>query len=68
MAKQYVVIRGQIEKGKEVLAKRGQPYKPKNEAEKERLVKAGVIAEAPGSQKAPEPEATPTPNQGTGGE
>jgi cytochrome c-type biogenesis protein CcmE len=53
MAKQFVVIRGQIEKGKEVLAKRGQPYKPKNKAEEDRLLKAGVIAEAPVSQKAP---------------
>lgn len=67
MAKQYVVIRGQIEKGNEVLAKLGQPYKPKNRAEEDRLVEAGVIAEAPGSQKAPEPEANPIPNQGAGG-
>ncbi|WGI23634.1 hypothetical protein QEN58_09715 [Halomonas alkaliantarctica] len=68
MAKQFVVIRGQIEKGKEVLAKRGQPYKPKNKAEEDRLLKAGVIAEAPVSQKAHEPESNPALNQGTGGE
>jgi cytochrome c-type biogenesis protein CcmE len=68
MAKQFVVIRGQIEKGKEVLAKRGQPYKPKNKAEEDRLVKAGVIGEAPGSQKASEPEGNQEPTQGAGGE
>ena len=68
MAKQFVVMRGQIEKGKEVLAKRGQPYKPKNKAEEDRLVKAGVIGEAPGLQKVPEPEANSVLNQGAGGE
>ncbi|WKD26592.1 hypothetical protein NDQ72_10950 [Halomonas sp. KG2] len=44
-AKQYVVVRGQIEKGKEVLAKQGEPYKPQNAAEEKRLLDAGVIAE-----------------------
>lgn len=63
MAKQYVVIRGQIEKGSEVLAKRGQPYKPKNAAEEKRLVDAGVIALASGSES----EDKPAP-QGPGGE
>ena len=42
-AKQYLVARGQIEKGKEVLAKQGEPYKPQNAAEEKRLVDAGVI-------------------------
>ena len=74
-AKQYVVVRGQIEKGKEVLAKLGQPYKPKDAAEEQRLVDAGVIAElgAPakgkGTSKAkrspPPPE---TPPGGAGGD
>lgn len=68
MAKQYVVIRGQIEKGNEVLAKLGQPYKPKNKPEEDRLVKAGVIGEAPGAQKASELDTDPSANQGTGGE
>lgn len=67
MAKQYVVIRGQIEKGNEVLAKLGQPYKPKNKPEEDRLVKAGVIGEAPGSQKAAEPDTDPSASQGAGG-
>lgn len=68
-AKQYVVARGQIEKGKEVLAKLGQPYKPKDAAEEKRLVDAGVIAElgAPakgkGSSKA---KRSSTPPGGTG--
>lgn len=44
-AKQYVVARGQIEKGKKVLAKQGEPYKPQNAAEEKRLLDAGVIAE-----------------------
>jgi len=68
MAKQYVVIRGQIEKGNEVLAKLGQPYKPKNRAEEDRLVKAGVIGEAPGSLKAAESDTDPSTSQGAGGE
>lgn len=54
MAKQYIVARGQIEKGKEVLAKRGQTYKPKNAAEEKRLVALGVIAEAAGQSQAEE--------------
>lgn len=67
MAKQYVVIRGQIEKGNEVLAKLGQPYKPKNKPEEDRLVKAGVIGEAPGSQNAAETDIDPSTSQGKGG-
>jgi hypothetical protein len=67
MAKQYIVIRGQIEKrteaGSAVVAKRGQPYKPKNDAEEKRLVAAGIIALASGS----EPEDKPA-LQGQGGE
>lgn len=63
MAKQYIVIRGQIEKGAEVVAKRGQPYKPKNAAEEKRLLDAGVIAQAPGG----ETEEKPAP-QSQGGE
>ena len=55
MAKQYIVIRGQIEKGSEVLAKRGQPYKPKNAAEEKRLLDAGIIALAAGSDAKDEP-------------
>lgn len=50
-AKQYVVTRGQIEKGKEVLAKKGEPYKPQNAAEEKRLLDAGVIAELGASAK-----------------
>ena len=70
--KQYVVVRGQIEKGKEVLAKQGEPYKPKDAAEEKRLLEAGVIAElgAPAKGKgnskakrpAPPPEAPPGGN------
>lgn len=74
-AKQYVVARGQIEKGKEVLAKLGEPYKPKDAAEEKRLLDAGVIAElgAPakgkGSSKAKRSQAPPeTPPGGTGGD
>lgn len=69
MAKQYVVARGQIEKGKEVLAKQGDPYKPKNAAEEKRLLDAGVITEVGGKQKAePKKPADPVPPAGgTGG-
>lgn len=72
-AKQYVVARGQIEKGKEVLAKQGEPYKPQNAAEEKRLLDAGVIAElgAPakgkGASKAKRSPTPPeTPSGGTG--
>ncbi|WP_447043963.1 hypothetical protein [Vreelandella sp. H-I2] len=74
-AKQYVVARGQIEKGKEVLAKQGEPYKPKDATEEKRLVDAGVIAElgAPakgkGTSKAKRSPTPPeTPPGGTGGD
>ncbi|WP_278369513.1 hypothetical protein [Vreelandella titanicae] len=74
-AKQYVVARGQIEKGKEVLAKLGELYKPKDAAEEKRLVDAGVIAElgAPakgkGTSKAKRSAIPPeTPPGGTGGD
>lgn len=74
-AKQYVVARGQIEKGKEVLAKQGDPYKPQNAVEEKRLVDAGVIAElgAPakgkGTSKAKRTPASPeTPPGGAGGD
>lgn len=74
-AKQYVVARGQIEKGKEVLAKQGEPYKPKDGAEEKRLVDAGVIAElgAPakgkGTSKAKRSATPPEmPLGGTGGD
>lgn len=65
-AKQYVVTRGQIEKGKEVLAKLGEPYKPKDAAEEKRLVDAGVIAElgAPAKGKVTsKAKRSPAPNQ-----
>lgn len=45
MAKQYVVARGQIEDGKKVLARRGERYTPKTNAERDRLLSRGVIAE-----------------------
>lgn len=76
-AKQYVVARGQIEKGKEVIAKLGQPYKPKDEAEEKRLVDAGIIAELGAPQKGKSPRKakrspsvppTLTPPGGTGGD
>lgn len=74
-AKQYLVARGQIEKGKEVLAKQGEPYKPQNAAEEKRLVDAGVITElgAPakgkGTSKAKRSPTPPeTPPGGTGDE
>ncbi|RUR51414.1 hypothetical protein [Vreelandella populi] len=72
-AKQYVVTRGQIEKGKEVLAKQGEPYKPQNAAEEKRLLDAGVIAElgAPvkgkGRGKGSESPPPPVPPIPTGG-
>lgn len=51
MAKQYIVQRGQIEQGNEVLARKGEIYKPKNQADADRLIEAGIIAEA--ASKAP---------------
>ncbi|CAO1663506.1 hypothetical protein NYA30BAC_01980 [Halomonas sp. NYA30] len=68
MAKQFIVTRGQIEKGKSVLAKEGQIYKPKNKAEEDRLLEAGVIGEAPSASPAAEPEPEPEPGVGKGGE
>ncbi|WP_447956507.1 hypothetical protein [Vreelandella sp. EE7] len=50
-AKQYVVTRGQIEKGNEVLAKQGEPYKPQNAIEEKRLLDSGLIAELGASVK-----------------
>lgn len=67
MAKQYVVARGQIEKGKEVLAKQGETYKPRNAAEEKRLVEAGVLTEVEGRAKAAKP-ADPQPPAGGAGE
>lgn len=66
MAKQFIVTRGQIEKGKSVLAKEGQIYKPKNKAEEGRLLEAGVIGEAPSEPQAAGPE--PDPGAGKGDE
>lgn len=74
MAKQFIVARGQIEKGREVLAKQGDPYKPKNAAEEKRLLDAGVITEVGGKQKAepkkpvePKKPADPVPPAGGAG-
>ena len=67
MAKQYVVARGQIEKDKEVLAKQGEPYKPRNAAEEKRLVEAGVLTEVKGRAKAAKPD-DPQPPAGGAGE
>lgn len=68
MAKQFVVARGQIEKGREVLAKQGDPYKPKNAAEEKRLLEAGVITEVGGKQKAEPKKPDPVPPaSGAGG-
>ncbi|TFH84774.1 hypothetical protein EQG41_20415 [Billgrantia azerbaijanica] len=64
MAKQYIVARGQIEKGKQVLARRGEPYTPKNAAERDRLLAAGVIVEPRTKAKAAEP--APTAGGGAG--
>ncbi|RXE48707.1 hypothetical protein [Chromohalobacter israelensis] len=44
----FVVARGQIEKGKDVVARKGDGYKPKNAAERDRLVAAGVLVETDG--------------------
>jgi hypothetical protein len=44
MAK-YIVSRGQIEKGREVIAKQGDAYTPRNAAERDRLLAAGIITE-----------------------
>lgn len=68
MAEQYIVIRGQIENGNEVLAKRGQIYDPKNDQEKNRLKKLGVIELAPGSPPEPEASSKQAPKQASGSE
>jgi len=44
MSQQFVVVRGQIEEGKKVLAKQGSTFEPRNKEEKERLLASGVIA------------------------
>lgn len=44
MSQQFVVVRGQIEEGRKVLAKQGSTFEPRNKEEKERLLSAGVIA------------------------
>lgn len=44
MSQQFVVVRGQIEEGKKVLAKQGSPFTPRNKEEQERLLASGVIA------------------------
>lgn len=44
MSQQFVVVRGQIEEGKTVLAKQGSPFTPRNKEEQERLLASGVIA------------------------
>lgn len=51
MAKQFIVARGQIERGLAVIASAGEAYKPKNAAEEKRLLDAGVIAEGGGVKK-----------------
>ncbi|UTD54927.1 hypothetical protein [Halomonas sp. MS1] len=44
MSQQFVVVCGQIEEGKKVLAKQGSPFTPRNKEEQERLLASGVIA------------------------
>ncbi|WP_339118563.1 hypothetical protein [Halomonas sp. BMC6] len=44
MSQQFLVVRGQIEEGKKVLAKQGSPFTPRNKEEQERLLASGVIA------------------------
>ncbi|XKE45748.1 hypothetical protein LG302_00985 [Halomonas organivorans] len=51
MAKQYVVLRGVIHRDNKVVAREGDPYSPKNAAERERLLARGVIAEVEGGRK-----------------
>lgn len=51
MSQQFVVVRGQIESGKEVLAKQGARYTPRNKEELNRLLAAGVIAPLPGAEE-----------------
>ena len=40
----YTVVRGQIEKGTQVIATKGDVYAPENQDEENRLLDAGVIA------------------------
>ena len=65
MAKQFIVARGQIEQGKKVLARRGDRYTPKNSAERDRLLAAGVIVE-PRPTKAASPDDGDTAVGGAG--
>lgn len=57
----FVVARGQIEKGKDVIARKGGAYKPKNAAERDRLLAAGVIVETGGKGATPAPAAPNNP-------
>lgn len=69
-SKSYIVARGQIEKGKEVVAKAGDKYSPKNKADADRLIEAGVLID-PDAKKSgsasPAPSNPPSPpSPGTG--
>lgn len=55
--KALVVARGRIEKGQEVLATAGDTYTPRNKAEADRLIAAGVLVDA-----APKPRNSPAPS------
>ena len=62
----YTVARGQIEKGNEVVAKAGEKYAPKNKADADRLIAAGVLID-PDAKKSPAPAPEPSnpPNPST---
>lgn len=51
MAKQFIVARGEIQQGPKVIAHEGEEYKPKNAAERDRLVSRGVLVEVEGNRK-----------------
>lgn len=75
--KSYTVARGQIEKGKDVIAKAGDKYAPKNKAEADRLIAAGVLIDpdakkggaapmAPSNPPTPPPQNPTNPPAGNG--
>lgn len=69
-SKSYTVARGQIEKGNEVVARVGDKYSPKNKADADRLIVAGVLIDPDakkGGSASPAPSNQPNPpSPGTG--
>lgn len=52
MAK-YIVARGQIEKGRDVIARQGETYRPKDAAETKRLLACGAIVPEQSEEEEP---------------